>query len=443
MVELSRRVRDASPYELLDFLARPMEDAREKQLCTNRCEAPSFSALAYFDNPEPKQTEIIASLLQPKGKHCQGTLFLRHLLACVWPSTMPHEWPQDVLERAKVRPNHFIPGDYGKGKRKRFADLWIQVGKDRCLVIESKAKDAEDQPGQLDAYLDYMTRCFPASRNCKLLYLSPNGEDPEPISISAEDWKEARVGGIADAQPYAVFVREWLDACRKECEAERVKFFIDDLIAFTDPNARRLIDMTATLDPSIRGLLFDSQQEDRRETLLSIWELSEQIYEEVLKFFQRNLCERLAERNIKYTFGDVDGLLSKQAWGGFIKGPQAEFISSSGEQLVAYAGIQRCPSDFHNRPRPHLIIGVNIEDLDDTKHQAELRPWRELAQRSGFPVGTDDKNWVWQKVPDGFDDLRSKDTAIRLLDPNSATDIAEQMQDALMAFVEAAGHDND
>jgi hypothetical protein len=437
MVESSKRVPGASLYELFDFLARPMEDAREKQIGINRREALSFSALAYFDNPEPKQTEIIASLLEPKGKHCQGTLFLRHLLASVWPSLMPHEWPQDVLERAKVRPNHFIPGDYGKGKRKRFVDLWIQVGKDRCLVIESKAKDAEDQPGQLDAYLDHMKRCFPASRNCKLLYLSPNGEGPDPMSISAEEWKEARVGGIADARPYALFVREWLDGCRKDCEAERVKFFID-------PNARRSIDMTAPLNPSIRELLFDSQQEDRRETLLSIWELSEQIYEEILKSFQRNLCERLVERNIKYTFGDVNGLLSKQPWGGFIKGPQAEFISSSsGERLIAYAAIQRSPSGFHNRPRPHLIVGINIEGLNDTKYQAKLRPWRELAQRSGFPVGTDDKNWVWQQVPDGFDDLSSKDTAIRLLDPNSATDIVEQMQDWLMAFVEAAGQDND
>jgi hypothetical protein len=112
MVELSNRVPGASPYELLDFLARPMKEAREKQLAINRREAPSFSALAYFDNPEPKQTEIIASLLHPKGKHCQGTRFLRHLLTSVWPSTMPHEWPPDVLERAKVRPNHFIPGDY-------------------------------------------------------------------------------------------------------------------------------------------------------------------------------------------------------------------------------------------------------------------------------------------------------------------------------------------
>jgi len=440
MVELSERVPGASFYELLDFLAPPLEDAREKKFGKNQREAPSFSALAYFDNPEPKQTEIIASLLQPKGKHCQGTLFLRHLLASVWPTIMPHEWTPHVLERAKVRPNHFIRGDYGKGKRKRFVDLWIQVGKDRCLAIESKAKDAEDQPGQLDAYLDHMTRCFRDSRNCKLLYLSPNGEDPDPISISAEDWEKARVGGIADARPYAAFIRKWLTACREDCEAERVKFFIDDLIAFTDSNGRSSIDMAVPLAPNIRELLFDSQQKERRETLLSIWELSEQIYEEIVKVFQDNLRMQFAERKIKDDFGD--GLLSKSEWGGFIKGPQMEFIADSA-RLVAYAALQRCPSGSHKNQQPHFIIGINIQGMDDdTRHQAELRPWRELVQRSGFPVGTDDKNWVWQKIPEGFDDLHSKDTAIRLLDSNSATDIVEQMQDALMAFVEAAGHNN-
>jgi hypothetical protein len=435
MPNTAKHIPSVSLYELLDSLAEPLKEAAEERTTTSRRSAHLFSALSYFDNNETKQTEIIASLLKPAGRHEQGTIFLRHLLAKVWPSIRVED---RELQRATVYPNHFIPGDVPNSGGKRFIDVWVRVSS-FCLAIESKAKGAEDQPGQVQAYLKYIKGCCPSGGKCKLLYLSPDGGGPCSESIPSAEWKKACEEGIAEAQPYAAFIRQWLTTCERDVEAGRVKFFIEDLLTFIDANDRRRNPMpTETLYPAIKEVLHgvsptDPRSEERRMTLLSIWELSDQITLELLRIFQRNLCQHLKERGMTSSPCIDDDLLCKE-WG-FIKGPQTEFIVGE-ERLSAYAGVERCAPECHGISRPHLIIGINIDGIDDGKHPAELRTWRERAGTCGLGEGTGDKNWVWQEIPEGFEDLYSKETAIRLLDPNSAAEIVERMQDVWMRFEE-------
>jgi hypothetical protein len=103
---------------------------------------------------------------------------------------------------------------------------------------------------------------------------------------------------------------------------------------------------------------------------------------------------------------------------------------------VAYTEIQRCqelPPSWHGTSEPHFVIGIKIENLEDTE---ELKRWREHAS-SVLGAGTGDRKWTWQQIPLGFEDLHSKETAIRLLDPQSADDIIDRMQDVLKMFVES------
>jgi PD-(D/E)XK nuclease superfamily len=93
--------------DLLDFLGEPLRVEHDRKISENRRCAESFSALAYFDNNETKQTEIIASLLNPKGQHGQGTLFLRHFLTKVWPSTKASEWSEQSLQRTKLQEHRY------------------------------------------------------------------------------------------------------------------------------------------------------------------------------------------------------------------------------------------------------------------------------------------------------------------------------------------------
>jgi hypothetical protein len=425
--------------DLLDFLAEPLRGAYESKVSENRRCASSFSALVYFDrsNKETKQTEIIASLLNPQGKHGQGTLFLRHLLTMVWSSTKANEWNEQDLQRTKVFPNHSIECGIKAIKSHRFIDLWVQVGSGHVLAIESKARGAADQLGQITDYLGYMKRFCSASGKYKLLYLSPDGCLPCAKSISPQAWKSACDADVAEVHDYASFVGRWLTICKQHCEADRVKFFIEDLLTFIDPNDRRIVAMPREIDPAIGELLLHTYPKDpiseaRRDALLSIWEISDQISMEVVRVFQDNLYKRFTERQIEYEPNNHDGLLSTVEWS-FIKGPKSEFIAS-GKPQVAYTEIQRCPKGpWHGTSKPHFVIGIMIGNLEDTE---ELKHWREHAS-SVLGAGTGDRKWVWQQIPLGFEDLHSKETAIRLLDPQSADDIIDRMQDVLKMFVES------
>jgi hypothetical protein len=433
-------IRLDSLRDLLDCLAEPLRDARKSKVSENQHCASSFSARVYFDknNKETKQTEIIASLLNPLGKHGQGILFLRHLLAMAWSSTEADGWNEQDLQHATVFPNHYIENGINAIKRHRFIDLWVQVGSSHILAIESKAKGAADQLGQITDYLGYMKRACSASGKYKLLYLSPDGCQPCAKSISPQGWKSACDADVAEVHDYASFVRDWLTICKDNCEADRVKFFIEDLLTFIDPNDRRTVAMPREIDPAISELLLhvhpkDPISEVRRETLLAIWEISDQISVEVITVFQNNLYKQFAERQIEYEPNNDDGLL-KAEWGS-IKGPKSEFIVD-GKPQVAYTEIQRCqelPPSWHGTSEPHFVIGIKIENLEDTE---ELKRWREHAS-SVLGAGTGDRKWTWQQIPLGFEDLHSKETAIRLLDPQSADDIIDRMQDVLKMFVES------
>jgi hypothetical protein len=417
-----------SLYDLLDSLKDPLETSRNERTRINRLYARSFSALGYFDNNETKQTEIIGSLLSPKGTHGQGTLFLRHLLTKVWPSTKVDEWPEEALQRVRIYREHYIDCDLQTGKSSRRIDLWLHVDNHRVLAIESKAKDAVDQWRQVDEYLRHMKQV--CSVPYKLLYLSWDGSQPSSDSITAEDWTQARDFHVAEAHCYADFIRDWLGRCKAECESDRVRFFIEDLIAFVDSSDERLTMHLDKICPEILSLLSESSanklMEARRDTLLSIWEHSGRIFDEIMGIFQSNLCSRLSRRGMEPTV-EAGSDLTNETWG------VVEARIAPDGNGAPYVAVQRCPPGSHRQDNTHFILGINVTGLEQANG---LKQWKEVARRSKLGKGTGDAKWIWQEIPQGFENLRSKDAAMKLLDPKTADDVVARMQDCLRALDE-------
>jgi hypothetical protein len=65
-----------------------------------------------------------------------------------------------------------------------------------------------------------------------------------------------------------------------------------------------------------------------------------------------------------------------------------------------------------------------------------LKQWQEVARRLKLGKGTPDPRWIWQEIPQGFENLRSKDAAMKLLDPKTADDVVVRMHDCLRALDE-------
>jgi hypothetical protein len=409
--------------DLLDLLKDPFERSRNERTLRNRLKAPLFSALGYFNNNETKQTEIIRSLLDPKERHGQGTLFLRYFLTKAWPSIAPEAWPEDELQCVTVLREHYIDREVHTGKASRPIDLWIHIDNYRVLAIESKAKGAPDQERQVEAYLNYMKKRF-RTLPYKLLYLSPDGSQPSCVSITTEDWNQARDLHAAEAYCYAVFIRDWLERCKTECESDRVRFFIEDLIAFVDSSDERLTMPLDEICPEILALLRypSADMEARRDTLLSIWELSDHILDEIMRTFQAKLCSRLLENGMLI---DSDGDLA-DIWG-WVVARNAPVGNG-----VPYVAVEHS----YKGERSHLTVGIKITGMEPEQDGRRFKQWQEAALSSSLGKGTGDPKWIWQEIPQGFENMRSRDAALKLLDPKTADEVAIRMKDRLIAFEE-------
>lgn len=234
-------------------LARKMDAQLDRQL------ARRFNVLDYIRTSELGLSRVIGDLLNPKATHGQDLLFLDTLLHGLKISSEKLRRPLDITcgygdeDGWTVRPNTVqvrLERTITSGRR---LDVSVEFegsdGRRRCLAIENKA-GAPDQPGQVCAYLNFLDGEYGAAsaegagRHC-LIYLSPRGEPPSRISVKRERLQDA-AGGFAvwsysrrvdkDIESEAenagfrldYSVSDWLSACRKACDVDRLRWFFQD-----------------------------------------------------------------------------------------------------------------------------------------------------------------------------------------------------------------------
>lgn len=113
----------------------------------NRKTSSLLNLLDFFDISENKMSELTAFLLNPKERHGQGDLYLRHFC---------NYFCRDEI--AGFEPVH-IRCEKSTDQQRRI-DILVQVG-DTYLIIENKFRGAADQENQLQHYYDYRgVRCY-------------------------------------------------------------------------------------------------------------------------------------------------------------------------------------------------------------------------------------------------------------------------------------------
>ena len=248
--ELGKRLNEAREADRMEYqrffaeLAPRLVTARVLEHELDRNLARRFNVLDYLRDDELGLSRIIADLLNPKASHGQGALFLRTFLASLDRSKEGHHWPHwPNLDETPitVEVERRIPAD-------RRIDVSVQIGSGdaaNCLAIENKPY-AGDQKNQVKDYLEYLEEKY--VDRFLLVYLSPTGEGPSEGSIgkeelAKEEWKDRFAimpyhrGQADQADGFEAFripysLAGWLGECRKNCEVDRLRWFLRDAETF-------------------------------------------------------------------------------------------------------------------------------------------------------------------------------------------------------------------
>ena len=174
-------------------LLRKAEELRKEAEEQNSKTGESFNLLQSARvrrDSELMHSSLIASLLDPNGKHGQGDKFLTLFLEQAKIAGID-------TEKAKVYTEYYL-GDYGR------ADILIKSG-NAAVVIENKLY-ARDQPRQLRRYQEYFDKkeCAPI----RLIYLTPEGREP------SEDSRGKIVPKSVITISYVSDIVDWLKRCQ-------------------------------------------------------------------------------------------------------------------------------------------------------------------------------------------------------------------------------------
>ena len=192
--------------------------------------ATGFNVFDLIEPDENKLSDVLAGLLNPKGAHGQGDLFLRL-----------------IFERLDLRPDAKLTKDAtvqreapmrGTRKDHRRMDVFVNAGV--LLAIENKVDSPEQQDQVSDYLVDLERRCpCPPGQPIQntLIYLTPDHRSPE--SLSDSELENHQKSGRLHCWSYQDELRDWLEACRRDCEAQKIRDFLSDFIAYIESDLKR------------------------------------------------------------------------------------------------------------------------------------------------------------------------------------------------------------
>jgi hypothetical protein len=155
---------------------------------------------------EVRHSAFLTELLNPKGSHGQGDIFLKLFIKAF---DIKHFQSETAIAEAEKYIGHVTETSGGQ------IDIFIDDKQGNCITIENKIY-AEDQDYQLIRYSNYCKQNF---RNHKLLYLNLLGENATKKSYFNEKTGEKLEEGKDkdyELRSYKIDVLEWLKLCQKE-----------------------------------------------------------------------------------------------------------------------------------------------------------------------------------------------------------------------------------
>jgi hypothetical protein len=223
-----------SQVELEQFFAavgRQVDQAEVRQRRIDRKLATGFNVFDLIEPEENKLSDVLADLLDPKGNHGQGDLFLRLFFEQLGLGSGARLTNDATVRREAL--THFIPND------RRRIDVLVEA-RALILAIENK-KDSPEQPDQVKDYLEHLDECSRASAiSSILIYLTLNGRPPKSLkSLTLTERQQHQDAARLKCWSYQVDLRDWLMKCGDKCKAPKICHFLWDFIAYIETKLKR------------------------------------------------------------------------------------------------------------------------------------------------------------------------------------------------------------
>ena len=289
---------------LFDGLIPRLEAARQLEGELDVALARRFNVFDFLERSELGLSRIVAELLDVKGRHGQGALFLKILLDKLTDQES-YSVTQSDIEGSSTKVEFPI-------KDGRRIDVIVSL-RNSCLAVENKPY-AGDQPRQIHDYLVWLKDRY---RKFWLIYLSPHAKPPSDDSVTLDELKQYgtndfKIMSYAGNQPWedeyddfrlGYSLVDWFADCQRSCNVDRLRWFLREAELF----CRRRFGGEIVTDNERDALMeFVFDQKDRMETASVIQQCWPDIKERVVRAFYDSLW---------YAEGDyIDNELWRYEW---------------------------------------------------------------------------------------------------------------------------------
>ena len=365
--------------ELLKEASRKLSILKEYRRQYSAKLAPDFNVLEYDPMGETRLSRLLADLLDPKGKHGQGEKFLELFLRDI--CQLPNYKEQAVSASVSTEVS-----TYHSNNSDRRMDIVIE-STDLVVCIENKPW-ASDQPKQI---LDYLEDIRTYRKEWQILYLTKNGDPPSEESIPRRRWKnlvetEKRAQAVSFKK-----IRKWISSCIGQCQSERVRCYLTDLMSYLMKEFEGISDMAESDEIKKMAL----RNTEHLYAMLEINGVLPEIRQELILRLDRDLKAIFEEKGWNSIDGVKNTLVETGPYAGLTvetdRGYRISWEFEESNWNTAAYGLDRA------QPKIAEEDGLKLKAyIDSTIAKGKINDywlWFHFIQESGY------KKWAESKEP--------------------------------------------
>ncbi len=253
----------------------------------NKVITPDFNAFQVLSPKETQLSRFIGELLNRKGVHAQGKIFLDQFI--------------DSFLRKKAffknAKSVDVSLEYANKSLDGQIDIFIVFENKFAIAIENKPF-ADDQERQIMRYCDFMAREY-GKDNFLMIYLSADGSNPTDKSLSKDERgkleKESKFLVLSYPQ-----IRDWVNNCigiLKETGAERLTKLLGEFAEYINLEFRKQNELKNTpMNKALKENIIEAHQ------LVAFWNDS---YKDFKKVYAEKINQLFNEKLPKLVYEDL------------------------------------------------------------------------------------------------------------------------------------------